>query len=173
MQKEEKIINSSAPHQAGFTLVEIIAVLMLLGIISAIAVSKIGKIHSATDLVTETEILKNNLRFAQVRAMNSTYDDIWRISFTSTGYVMQQYDSAAGTWNNKIMPSEMEGASDTRTFPSGVSVSSGPSAVRFDSWGIPVQADFMTPEAADITIILTDGTQTRTITVTENTGYIP
>ena len=162
----------------GFTLIELISSLVLVGILSAIAVSKIGLTASNVDLISEVEILKINLRYAQMRAMNSPYDDIWRVSFSSNGYTLQQYDSASTTWQDRGLPSETadtdsDGIYETRPFAASVSKSSGPTAVRFDSWGIPVQSDRITPETGNLVITLSDGTNSRSLTVTRNTGYIP
>ena len=57
----------------GFTLVEVIAVLLLLGIIVAVAVSRIS---IRGDLTSQTDIVKSHLRFVQLKAMADDWENI-------------------------------------------------------------------------------------------------
>ena len=139
---------------SGFTLVEIIAVLILLGILSAVAVTRFT--DNSAELIGETEIVKGHLRFAQMKAMNAS--DPWNINFSSSSYSLEE-NGAASSAN---LPGE---GSATHTLPSGITVSSTINPVSFDNWG--------SPGATTITVTLTDGSNAASITVTKNTGYIP
>lgn len=140
--------------QSGFTMIEIIAVLILLSIVAAIATSHIG--DTRVDVVGATEVLKGHLRYSQVKAMNSATP--WGINFNSGSYVLEQNGSASAT------PLPGKGNS-TLTLPAGVTVSSTIDPLNFDQWG--------SPGAVTATVTVTDGTNTRTITITKNTGFIP
>ncbi len=145
------ITDNSRKNAHGFTLIEIIAVLMIIGIMSAVAVT----IFSSLDkykLISEVEILKSHLRYAQSRAMNDTATS-WGIVITTESYTLQKNGDPASS-----LPNEN---SYTHTFLKGVT---GDAAnVTFDIWGSP---------SGDTTVILTAG-DSRTITVTPNTGFIP
>lgn len=54
----------------GFTLLEVLAVLVILGILSAIAVNR--SVNYNTEVYTGADALKAHLRYAQTMAMNSS-----------------------------------------------------------------------------------------------------
>ena len=68
----------------GFTLIEIISVLLVIGILSAVAISRMVFSHQDVDNTARVEKLKTQLRYAQSRAMNT--DEIWGIEFSGTSY---------------------------------------------------------------------------------------
>src|SRR5210317_1590159 len=67
-------------NQVGFTPLEVLAVLIIIGIISLMVVgrSDIGQ----TDLLAQTEVIKSHIRYTQSRSMNS--DRIWGIRSDAT-----------------------------------------------------------------------------------------
>ncbi|MGD0281723.1 MAG: prepilin-type N-terminal cleavage/methylation domain-containing protein [Dissulfurispiraceae bacterium] len=140
----------------GFTMIEVIAVLLIIGIIAAVAISKATS--TATYSVTsEAEILKKDIRFAQIKSMGDVSPNTWGINIGSNSYTLQ-YNGATASIN---LPGEN---SPTHMF-SG-SVTAKPAAIiTFDNWG--------SPGAANSTITLTGGSQTAAVTVTENTGFVP
>ena len=165
-------------RQAGFTLIEIVAVLLLAGVLTAIIMKRNATIEASNNVTAETAILKTNLRYAQIKSMNSTYTDIWRISFIPGGYTLQQYDDAASTWLDRNMPNETvdpdsDGLHESHFFSGGVVKSAGAAAILFDNWGIPVQTDRVTPLTSDTTITLSADGNSSSLTITHNTGYIP
>lgn len=140
-------------NACGFTFIEIIAVLLLLGILAAIAISK----SSSTDAYStfsEAAILKGHLRFAQLKAM-SDVSTTWGLQVTSTSYTLQTNGAAAAI----SLPGE---ESNTHTFSS---VTASAQAITFDDWG--------SPGATTLNVALTGGDSSQTITVTRNTGFIP
>ncbi len=140
---------SNRTGSRGFTLVETIAVLVILTIVGAVALSRTGSI-TGNRLAAEVDMLKANLRYAQARAMN---DDVpWKISLTSSGYTLFRDSSA------RNLP---EGDS-SHSFASGISLTSGATTVSFDSWG--------SPGPDDITLTLNNSEE---ILITGNTGFIP
>ncbi len=133
----------------GFTIIEIIAALTMVGIISALIVSR-GSFNSA-DLIGATETLKGHLRYAQSRAMSVDADR--SIVFTVSSY----------TLSSGSFPGESSG---TVTL-SGITIDVpfGTLPVTFTgNWGIPTTG---------YTITLNDESRTETITVTAETGFIP
>jgi len=149
-------------HQNGFTLIEVIAVLVIIGVVAAVVVSRMIS-PSSFGLVSEADILKGHLRYAQYRAMSHT--ETWGIQFTTNGYSLL-YNKAATT---SKLPNE---DSSTHTFSSGITISTGAgTAVHFNEWGNPVDDSGNLLTAGKL-IVLSDGSTSRTVTITQNTGFI-
>lgn len=137
----------------GFTLIETIAVLIILGIIAAVAVSRVS---TQNDLIPQTDIVKSHLRFAQLKALadESTATSTWGIAFTGTSCTLQNNGGPASI----NLPGEN---GNSHSFPADVTV--GSATVTFDSWGNP---------GADITITLSQGGVSKSFRVNTVTGYI-
>ncbi len=137
----------------GFSMVEAVMVLVIIAILAPIVVSR-----TSTDtipLLAEAEILKSNLRYAQIRAMNDTVT--WGISIAgATTYTLVRTGYTA--------PNLSGDNSATHTLTGGVTISSGVGTVLFNEWGTP---------STDTPITLSQGGQSSTVTITKNTGYIP
>jgi prepilin-type N-terminal cleavage/methylation domain-containing protein len=142
----------------GFTLIEVIALLIILGIVAAVAASR--GMSNESGLIAQADIVKSHLRFAQLKALSDDIDT-WSIVFTSSSYSLSCSGTILG--NNCPatinLPSENSG---THTFPTGVAAS--PVTVTFDSWG--------SPGTANVTVTLTQDSISKPITITNNTGYI-
>ena len=155
-------MNRNIQKHHGFTLLEVIAVLVVMGIITAIALSRFSII--SPDLMARTEILKSHLRYAQSRALNT--NAVWGIRFSNAAYWLFNN----GSINNRVaLPGE---DSNSVTLPSGMSAGTG--IVSFDSWGRPCtdQAG-QTIQSGDRTITISCGGDSKTATITQNTGFIP
>ena len=138
-------------NNSGFTMIEIIAVLVILGIIAAVAVTRIV---STLDykVTVEKDILKTHLRYVQLRALSD--DKPWGMSFAGSAYTALRNGNVA-PYN---LPNEN---SPTHTLPDGITVTG--STVTFDEWGSPGSSNI------DLTMSAGGGT----ITITKNTGFIP
>lgn len=133
-------------------MVETVAILVILGILASVAVSR--GVTTQQNLLSETDTFKTHLRFAQLKALHDTAH--WGITLTGSAYTLYRNPALASPIN---LPGEN---STTHTFQGGVS---GPNVtVDFDSWG--------SPGAVDIALSFNDGTNFKTITVTNNTGYM-
>ena len=153
----------SAPTAAdGFTFVEIITVVFILGIVSTIVVSRL--FFSSNDLVARTEVIKSHLRYAQARAMNA--EVLWGIDSDGGHYWLFQN----GDTNDKVLlPGETSATVDL----TGQGLSLTTFILTFDEWGKPYSDAAATRLlTADQTLTLGDGSQNRRIIVTRNTGFI-
>lgn len=130
----------------GFTLIEIIAVLLLIGVVSAVLLS--GGLGSDANENTAADVLKSHLRYAQSRSMNG--DMSWGIQFNGGSYSLIR--DVTGLPVTVTLPGESQ---TTITLPSTAT-----GTVSFDSWGKP-------SGPASITLV------SRTITITPDTGFIP
>ena len=89
----KKAMKNCLKKNFGFTILEVVAVLVILGIISALAVSTISINIDDTKRDEELNVLKAHLRYAQARAINS--DSKWGIKF---GTVIIEGESVKGYW---------------------------------------------------------------------------
>jgi len=143
-------------NKNGFTIIEIIAVLLIIGIISAIVISRASSTASYS-LDAEVQIVKSHLRHAQVRALSDL--ETWGIVFSSNSYTLQR----GGVNTTFYLPNE---GSPTHKLSAGVTITSGAgSTVTFDNMG--------SPGNVAMTITLSSGGQSQNISITKNTGFIP
>jgi prepilin-type N-terminal cleavage/methylation domain-containing protein len=188
----EKRTGKPRTHDRGFTLIEIVVVLIVLFIMTAVIASKTFTTGTADDydLMVEIDGLKASLRFAQIQSLAAAYKDtsgnekgIWGIHFPdATSYKLYKdgEDAKYGP-DDKLVMIPVEGYDDpddeyTRNwhkFKGDIRMTSPspPKTINFDKWGRPM--DGITLLNADFPIILSRGAGTKTITIAKNTGYIP
>lgn len=141
----------------GFTLIEILAVLLILAILAAVVAVRVTDTGLA-DRISQAETLKAHLRYAQLRALNT--DTAWGIHFASaTTYYLFQ---GAGSTAPVLIPGE-ENATVSLTAKNSKLTITPPAGGRisFDTFG--------SPGPADITLATSGGS----IVITGNTGFIP
>ncbi len=138
---------------AGFTLIEIITVLIIIGVISAVVVNRL--MDTSVELNTQTDVIKSHLRYAQARAMSSNV--VWGVDFKTTTYSFFKNGNTAET---VTLPGE---ENTILNLPSGTSATE---IVSFDSWGRPYNdasgtADHPGGQIGNLSIV-----------ITKNTGFI-
>ena len=147
----------------GFTMLEVLIVLIVLGVIIAVTVNRVST--SGNELITETDLLKSNLRFAQLKALTNNNDDDtrWRINFSGTSYTLVKLlkDGSTDASANTNFPSDN---SPTHQLTAGVTVPS-PTSVTYNFRG--------EPGTTDITVQLKQGNNSAGFTITRTTGFIP
>ncbi|WP_158144321.1 type II secretion system protein [Vibrio metschnikovii] len=130
-------MRKSLRRTLGFTLVELIVVILLLGILSAYAASRYSGTSSVAALTTQQEILAS-LRLTQNRAMQRTgYCNRWLVTANQAGQISSQ--AVAGSCSS-IFAAVDNDASRVEA-PSGVTLSlSTPNGyLDFDSLGRAAQ----------------------------------
>lgn len=145
----------------GFTLIEVIAAIVVIGILAAVAASK-GMDTSPYSLAAETGILKNNLRFAQIKAMGDVPADTWGLDIKSSSYAL--ICNGAGCPPLENMPDLPGDNSATHTFSGNVTATASVNPIYFDNWG--------SPGASNVNITLSAGGQTSAVAVIANTGFV-
>ncbi|MBT3387207.1 MAG: prepilin-type N-terminal cleavage/methylation domain-containing protein [Desulfobacula sp.] len=149
-------ISNAFGNSNGFSMIEIISVLVIVGILSAVAVSKMSS-TDVYDVAMEVEILKSHLRYSQIRSMS--HNESWGIKIKSgSSYTLQKSGSTASV----NLPNEN---SPTHTFASGIKATPGTKAISFDDLG--------SPGSSDIVITLNvKGKNPSKLTITQTTGFI-
>jgi prepilin-type N-terminal cleavage/methylation domain-containing protein len=147
--------------QGGFTLFEVIVVLLILGVISYFASARLFT-DDGISQVSEKDLIKNHLRYAQARAMNTELD--WGILFESANRYFLFRGDAPGVPVRLPGDESADGKMTLRSITVTDVINAAPSrTVRFRS------LEYGSPGSLTITVVTTGGN----ITVTKNTGFIP
>ena len=155
-------------YNSGFTLIEIVAVILVMSVISSVVVSRFY--FSDSNLEAQTEAIKVYLRYPQVRSMNT--ESVWGIH--CDGADLWLYKD--GDITSKVRLSG-EDSVNVNLAEKGVSLQMGEDAtftVSFNNWGKPCIDDAAeTEQDADRNLTVTSGSKSSNITITKNTGFIP
>lgn len=158
----------------GFTLIELVAVLVLVGIVSAVAVPAIGRLTRASG-ATAAQQLARDLSFARARAM-ATGTTSWVVfDVANNAYsTLAENPASPGRAGAATITDPATGAAMVRRLGrnewAGLSLSSaaftGDAEVGFDRLGRPVRSTGVLHAAAG-TVTMADGWQ---VTVQPRTG---
>jgi prepilin-type N-terminal cleavage/methylation domain-containing protein len=146
----------------GFTVIEIVAVLIVLGILAAVAVSRFSTIDA--DTISDFEKVKSHLRFAQAKAMANS-EVRWGIQFSGTTYSLFGDINGNGSIDSGerfVLPGE-------ETLNAPLESLSATGIVAFDWWGSPFSDIACNTPRAGGSFSL----GSKTITITPETGFIP
>ncbi len=165
MEQSMRTIKKNS-KRSGFTLLELITVILILGVMASFVAIKFLNINTAS-LNSETDVVKSHLRYAQSRAMNT--NTIWGINISST----TQYSLFQNGSTSDIVRLPAQEAS-TVTLPTGITFSSSTLGVfSFDTWGKPyTNAGGTSAQSGTRPITLLLDTDSKTINITQNTGFI-
>jgi prepilin-type N-terminal cleavage/methylation domain-containing protein len=153
--------------QQGFTPMEVVVVLIIIGIVSVMIIgrSDIGQ----TDLLSQTEVVKSHIRYAQSRSMNS--DRIWGIHCEDSGKTYWLFVDGDPANQKRVLPGEESDTVDLIPYQLTLT----PTTFTFDDRGRPCSdTNGSIPQANDISLLMSSGGgATTTITITRNTGFVP
>ena len=157
----------------GFTLIELIVVMLLLGILAAVFIPRMG--NDAIILSTQAEQFAADIRYVQSLAMTQGWSGVnprrYRINFTATSY---NFTDVSG-----VAVAHPSGTTGSVAFAGNVSISPYPAAalpnnvVAFDGRGTPYSDVSATTLLASMaTISLVQGASTRTVQIFPGTGMV-
>ena len=165
--------------EKGFTLIEIIAVLVILGILVVIAVSR--SISYNTEVYSGADTLKTHLRYAQTLAMNSNPTaGIYVVGMSCDGVSYWLFQGTNIT-NYMYLPEDEKYRNAIKTINlAAKKISVTNFTIYFDDRGIPysayTSATVNNPLANNLIITVSPpggGAPSVNITITPLTGYIP
>jgi len=132
-------------NQHGFTLIELVIIIVLLAIIAAVAIPRMGDVTSMKAAAT-AEKIKSDIRYAQELAM--TQNRSYRVYFNgapapASGYAVV-YDTSGGAWTSFGYAQDPTGKGNLSvTLNSGdyagvtASITAGADPIEFNSLGRP------------------------------------
>jgi len=137
-------------NEGGFTLIELIMVIVIIGILAFVAIQK----YPTTEISLETaaDMIRSDIR--SVQALSMAMHTIQTLTFnSSTEYVFPTLGEGNKTRNFATI------------FEGGISLSAYPASISFNSIGEPTAVQ-------DDSITITTGSTTRTLTVLQYTGRV-
>ncbi len=152
-------------RRGGFTMIELILVLLLTGIMSAVAVGVISDAEDNT-LPYELTTLKTHIRYIQARAMGLNAE--FGLRYQDGAYWMF---SGANLAERKTLPGQ-----NADSVPLTCGVAPAPFTLAFDGRGRPYDSTVLTDLnllRAPLAVTLTHGGESRSLRVIQGTGYIP
>ncbi len=154
---------------SGFTPLEVLVVLIIIGIISVIVIARSNMGQS--DLLAQNEVIKSHIRYAQSRSLNA--DRRWGLHCDASGqfYWLFVDGDPDNSSNRRKLPGEESDAVNLLKYKLTLT----PTTLTFDDRGRPCSDDNgTTPLVNDLFLTLSaGGGATTTITVTRNTGFVP
>ena len=171
-----KYILKGRDHR-GFTLIEIIAVLIIVGIVAAVAISSVMS-TSETGRISQENVIKNHIRYAQSMAMKR--GEIWGIKCDGTDYWLFRTNDPDTAANQIVLPDEESAKVTLANKNVTMTALAMPLTVFFDANGRPytayTDAATNTPVSAPLSITVDSipaGSGTPSFNVTPETGFIP
>jgi len=163
----------------GFTLLEIILVMLIIVIVSTVIITRSRDLSAG--LISQTDIMKTHLRYAQTLAMGAGGSDIFGIRCVAAP---NEYWLFRGPDPNSNILKLTDDASydvdgNDKLDLNQKNIQASAFTVIFDRRGIPYTAytdeSTNTPLSPDLSITVTPsgGGSSQTITITELTGFIP
>ena len=134
----------------GFTLIELIMVIVIIGILAFVAITKYPT--TGISLETAADMIKSDIRSVQALAIAQHTAKI--LTFGSTIYT---FDALSGTKQRNL----------TNIFDGKISLNTYPGSITFNSLGEPTS----TTDPGD-SISITNGSSTKTLTVLRYTGKV-
>lgn len=153
--------------QSGFTLIELVMILVLLGILAAVAIPRFSG-YGAIKQGNAVLKIASDIRYAQNRA--TTTQKRSRVSFTANGYTIVSCATSSTCpcpgWDPPVK------IIDLSTDYSGVTIASTVTNLEFDSLGRPYNGCTAISVEETVTVTYTGEPTVRTIRMQPQTGMV-
>ena len=167
-----KLLKAGDPR--GFTLIEIIAVLIVVGILAAVIINRVMS-GTSTNRAAQESVVKNHIRYAQALAVKQ--GTIWGIKCDGTDYWLFRTIDPDTTANQRALPGE----ANAKVRLADKQITMNAFTVFFDANGRPYTAytteTTNTPVSASnplsITVDSVPAGSTASFGITPETGFIP
>ena len=173
------------PPNSGFTLLEVIAVLIIVAIVALVVGSRVSRVKS--NLTGRAELLKSHIRYAQSMAM-STDERNWGIRFDAANdqywlfYCPTGQACASGANITSIPGAGPTQGQKVDLGATGIQITgispAGSQSLSFDNFGTPYHGNLdqvleTLLEDAPFTVELNQSGNSETVRVTPTTGFVP
>jgi MSHA pilin protein MshC len=153
-------------RQNGFSLIELVMVMIVIGILAVMATPRLGNLSSYS-LTSAAADLVEAVRYAQQQSMAHSGAANFQVEVTGTGFTVTQ--------NGASITNPLTGAAsytqDAAVWD-GISITSATGTIAFDSRGRPTCSGDLSPcSAANVTLTLELSGESKTVTIERYTGY--
>ena len=167
-----KLLKAGDPR--GFTLIEIIAVLIVVGILAAVIITR-AMSTTSTNRAAQESVIKNHIRYAQALAVKQ--GTIWGIKCNGTDYWLFRTIDPDTTSNQRALPGE----ENAKVTLANKNISMSVFTVFFDANGRPYTAytdattntPVSTANPISITVDSVPAGVAVTFGITPETGFMP
>jgi prepilin-type N-terminal cleavage/methylation domain-containing protein len=159
----------ASAQQTGFTLIELIIVIVAVGVLGSMIGLRIGSINDNT-VPYYSELLVSHVR--HVQSLSLTWGEPLRIDSTGTGYEVSCV-TATAQWPCNATPVIDPHTNEpfTQTMDDGITLNAG--TVAFDTWGRPINpADGSLLQSTQTFTVISSSNLTWQVKVEPVTGFV-
>jgi prepilin-type N-terminal cleavage/methylation domain-containing protein len=158
----------TTPNNRGFTLIEIVVVLVLISIVAAAAFQR-SVTTGDMNLASQFNKIQNQIRYPQSMAMKE--GKYWGFAHENGNYWIFTGSNKNTVPNQRLLPGQKNIKISLTDL--GLTMIPNNFTVIFDSYGIPYSSDINTPLNPELDVYLSEtGSPPRTFTILPETGLV-